>query len=254
MIYGYARISKSSQKIERQITSITKYCGSEEVDIKTEAFTGRKLEGRDEWNKLFGIVEEGDTIVFDSVSRMSRNAKEGVEQYFQLYDRGVNLIFIKEPYINTNTYKSAMDMSKLESMLGSLCNVGEGNNFVSALLKPLNKFIIDIMKVIAKQQIIVAFEQAEKEVQDISDRTKGGLKEARKRLKAEGRNLGRPPGAKRETEKSKKAKLRIMELSRDFKGTLKDEDVWTLCKISKNTYYKYKKEMVEEINTKQFNL
>ena len=59
--------------------------------------------------------------------------------------------------------------------------------------------------------------------------------------------MGRPPGSKRETEKSKKAKLRIMELSKDFKGILKDEDVWTLCKISKNSYYKYKREMIEEI-------
>lgn len=251
MIYGYARISKPTQKLDRQITSITKYCIDEEVDIRTEEYTGRKLEGRDEWNKLFKLVEEGDTIVFDSVSRMSRNSKEGVEQYFQLYERGVNLIFIKEPYINTSTYRNALDMTKLEGILGSLCNVGEGNNLVSALLKPLNIFIIDIMKVIAKQQIIVAFEQAEKEVQDISDRTKGGLKEARKRLKAEGRNLGRPVGATRETEKSKKAKKRIMELSRDFRGTLKDEDVWTLCKISKNTYYKYKKEIVGELQQEQ---
>ncbi|MFR1648182.1 MAG: recombinase family protein [Clostridia bacterium] len=246
MIYGYARISKPSQKIDRQITSITKYCVNEKVDIRTEEFTGRKIEGRKEWNKLFDLVEEGDIIVFDSVSRMSRNAKEGIEQYFQLYDRGVDLVFIKEPYINTSTYRDSIDMRKLEELLGGLV-ANEDDKFAGEFLKPLNKFVVDLLKVIAKQQIIMAFEQAEKEVKDISDRTKSGLKEARKRLEAENRNLGRPPGSKRETEKSKKAKLRIMELSKDFKGILKDEDVWTLCKISKNSYYKYKREMIEEI-------
>ena len=137
-------------------------------------------------------------------------------------------------------------MRKLEELLGGLV-ANEDDKFAGEFLKPLNKFVVDLLKVIAKQQIIMAFEQAEKEVKDISDRTKSGLKEARKRLEAENRNLGRPPGSKRETEKSKKAKLRIMELSKDFKGILKDEDVWTLCKISKNSYYKYKREMIEEI-------
>ena len=45
--------------------------------------------------KLLKIVRAGDTIVFDSVSRMSRNAETGFQIYQELYDKGVELVFLK---------------------------------------------------------------------------------------------------------------------------------------------------------------
>ena len=45
-------------------------------------------------------VQARDTIIFDSVSRMSRNAKGGFAFYEQLYSKGVELVFLKEPHIN----------------------------------------------------------------------------------------------------------------------------------------------------------
>ena len=47
-------------------------------------------------------IKKEDTIVFDSVSRMSRNADEGFKDYKMLYSMGVNLIFLNEPLINTS--------------------------------------------------------------------------------------------------------------------------------------------------------
>ena len=73
-VYGYARISKQKQSIERQIRNISAEYPS--AIIVKEAYTGTKID-RKEWNKLVRLVCEGDTIVFDSVSRMSRNAAEG---------------------------------------------------------------------------------------------------------------------------------------------------------------------------------
>ena len=73
-VYGYARISKQKQSIERQIRNINAEYPS--AIIVKEAYTGTKID-RKEWNKLVRIVKGGDTIVFDSVSRMSRNAAEG---------------------------------------------------------------------------------------------------------------------------------------------------------------------------------
>ena len=37
----------------------------------------------------------GGIIVFDSVSRMNRNAAEGIELYMTLYDKGTELVFLK---------------------------------------------------------------------------------------------------------------------------------------------------------------
>ena len=90
--YGYCRISQKKQSIERQIRNIKS--AYPEATIIEEAYTGTSID-RKEWNKLFKKVKEGDTIIFDSVSRMSRNADEGFTAYEQLFTRGVELVFLK---------------------------------------------------------------------------------------------------------------------------------------------------------------
>ena len=88
-IYGYCRISTKQQSIERQIRNIkTEY---NTAVIVTEAYSGTTL-NRPEWNKLYKKIKEGDTIIFDSVSRMSRDADEGFLLYEELYNKGI------EPY------------------------------------------------------------------------------------------------------------------------------------------------------------
>lgn len=93
-IYGYARISRRSQNIERQIRNIL--AAYPDARIFQEAYTGTKIVGRTEFNKMLRIVKPGDTIVFDSVSRMSRNSEDGIALYFKLFDNGINLVFLKE--------------------------------------------------------------------------------------------------------------------------------------------------------------
>ena len=105
-IYGYARISTKKQSLQRQINNIEAY--NKDAIIYEEEFTGRKVEGRKEFQKLLKKVKANDTIIFDSVSRMSRNADEGIKLYMDLFDRGVNLIFLNEMHINTDTYKNAL--------------------------------------------------------------------------------------------------------------------------------------------------
>ena len=50
------------------------------------------------------------------------------------------------------------------------------------------------------------------------------------------------------TEKSIKCKEIIKKHALDFGGTLSDKEVMILCKISRNSYYKYKRELKEEMN------
>ena len=105
-IYGYCWVSSPKQNIDRQIRNIkAKY---EDAIILKETFTGTKVEGRKEFQKLLNKIKEGDTIVFDSVSRMSRNSDEGFELYERLFNQGVELVFLNEPHINTATYKKAL--------------------------------------------------------------------------------------------------------------------------------------------------
>ena len=78
MIWGYARVSTPKQKLERQVDNIRR--AFPDAVIIQEEFTGATLD-RPKWNGLETRLKCGDTVVFDEVSRMSRNAEEGMELY-----------------------------------------------------------------------------------------------------------------------------------------------------------------------------
>ena len=103
-IYGYCRISTAKQSIERQIRNIKAEYPT--AHIVQEAYTGTSI-FRPEWLKLYRVLKAGDTVVFDSVSRMSRNAEEGFALYEDLYHKGIRLVFLKEHHIDTETYKKS---------------------------------------------------------------------------------------------------------------------------------------------------
>jgi DNA invertase Pin-like site-specific DNA recombinase len=226
-IYAYCRISTNSQSIERQHRNVLDLYPN--AIIVDEVFTGTKVEGRINWNKLYSKVKQGDTIVFDSVSRMSRNAVEGVELYKELYNKGVELVFIKEQHINTETYKKALTS-----------NIQLTGTALDEILKGINGYLLAI----AEEQIKIAFEQSEKEVMDLRQRTKEGIETAR----LNGKQIGAVEGVKLTTKKSIQAKQQIQKYSKDFQGTLKDTEVMKLIGVARNSYYKYKKEIVEELN------
>ena len=222
MIFGYCRISTDRQNIERQIRTIQK--AYPDAIIKQEVYTGTKTDGRKVFEQLLKIVRSGDTIVFDSVSRMSRNAENGFQVYQELYDKGVELVFLKEPHINTETYKKAL--SNNIAMTGTKTDI---------ILKAINEYLMEL----AKDQIIIAFGQSEKEVSDLHQRTKEGIETARRK----GKQIGRKQGAAITTKKSIKAKQEILKYSRDFNGTLTDVDCMRMIGIARNTYYRYKAEL-----------
>lgn len=224
-VYGYCRISTKQQNIERQQRNITGAYPT--AIIVNEVYTGTKLEGRREFEKLLSKVKAGDTIVFDSVSRMSRDAEEGFKLYEELYSKGISLVFIKEPHINTDTYKKAFES-----------NVAMTGTAVDLILEGINKYLLAL----AKEQIKLAFEQAEKEVQDLRQRTREGIETAR----LNGKQIGQEQGAKLVTKKSIRAKEQIKKYSKDFEGSLSDVDVMKLIGVARNSYYKYKKELAEQ--------
>ena len=220
-VYGYARVSTSKQNIERQVRKIRE--AAPEAVIIREEYTGTRFD-RPEWMKLMKVLRDKDTVIFDSVSRMSRNAQEGYELYQELFCRGIELRFLNEPQIDTETYRKAFD--------GNITMTGTA---VDCILEGVNRYMLSL----AKEQIRIAFEQSEKEVSDLHQRTREGIETAR----LNGKQIGRKKGKTVVTKKSLAAKKKIQECSRDFQGLLSDEDCMKLTGLSRNTYYKYKKEI-----------
>lgn len=233
-LYGYCRISRKTMNIERQVRNIL--AAYPTAHIVKEAFTGTKIQGRKELDKLLKVLKPGDTVVFDSASRMSRNTEEAIKLYEELFSKNINLVFLKEPHINTDVYKNALqNQIKINLNTGNTAT----DNFIQGIIEALNRYTIDL----AKEQIRIVFEQAQKEVDDLHQRTAEGIVTAR----LNGKQIGQPKGAKLTTKKSVAAKETIRKYSKDFDGSLEDQAVITLARISRNSFYKYKKEIREEI-------
>lgn len=234
-VYGYARISTQKQSITRQVRNIL--TENKDAVIVRETYTGKSL-ARPEFEKLLKTVKAGDTLIFDSVSRMSRNAKDGFELYKDLYNKGVNLVFLKEHHIDTATYRR-----ELEKQINMNINTGDAatDDLMSAIIEALNKYILSL----AERQIALAFEQAQKEVDDLRQRTKEGIETAR----LNGKQIGNVSGSTLKVKKKEPIKKLIYEHSRDYCGALNDSDVMAIINnqpglhISNNTYYKYKREL-----------
>lgn len=170
MEYGIARVSTKKQNLERQVRNISKEYPNAKI-IK-EIYTGTKLEGRKEFENLLKILKPNDTLIFDSVSRMSRNSVEGCALYEDLFNKKINLIFLKEPHINTSTYQQALENQiNIELSTGNVAT----DEFINGMIQILNKYAIAL----AKEQIIKAFEQSAKEVLDLHQRTIEGLVSAK---------------------------------------------------------------------------
>lgn len=229
-VYGYARVSTKSQVLQRQIDNIKEF--NPEAIIFAEKFTGTKMQGRIELDKLIKKVNKGDTIIFDEVSRMSRNAEEGMKLYEDMFNAGVTLIFLKDSEYNTDRYRE-----KLNQHIALTSNTGSKatDSFINAISEALTNLIIDL----AKEDIYLAFQKAEGEATRIRQRVKEGMAKSDKQA-------GIEAGRKLTTKKSVEMKDKIVKMAKDFEGNMSDKEVMDTLKLARNTYYKYKRELKGE--------
>lgn len=167
IIIGVARISTSKQNIERQIRNILeKYPQARIIKI---ICSGSKVIGFEEFEKVINEVKENKSnkkykLVFDSASRMSRDSEGGCKLYEDLFNSNVSIEFLKEPYINTDVYKKAID-NQIQ------INLNTGNkatdDLMNTIIQALNKYSLEL----AKEQIKKVFDQAQKELEDLHQRT-----------------------------------------------------------------------------------
>lgn len=227
MKYGYIRISTKFQSIERQERNIRSMCPDPELKLIIEVYTGSTQE-RPKWRKYYPLFQAGDEVYFDSVSRMGRSADEGVRDYLDLYQKNVNLFFYVEKGIDTTVYREA-----------SQIRLPRTGTEVDVILQAIEEYQLQL----AEKQVRIAFAQAEKELKDLHQRTKEGIETAR----LNGKTLGRPKGIRYITEKEVRTKKIIQKRAKIFGGDLNDSDCIKIARISKGTYYKYKNELLNNV-------
>ena len=76
-------------------------------------------------------------------------------------------------------------------------------------------------------------------------RTKEGIETAR----LNGKQIGQKPGNKLTVKKAESSKLQMLKLNKAFGGFNNDIECMKIIGISRNSFYKYKKELVKELAT-----
>lgn len=97
--YAYIRCSTVDQNEARQVKTM-KELGIEKRNMFIDKLSGKNLD-RPSYQKLKENVKEGDTIVFDSISRLSRKYEDIKDEYKYFRDEKIKLKFVKEPMLNT---------------------------------------------------------------------------------------------------------------------------------------------------------
>ena len=162
---------------------------------------------------VIDLFSPGDIIICNSVddlvdyiSNSITNVDLIVDEYMKIYEKGIDLMFDHSVQCNSLFIKT------LES---------KEQDFVSILRKCVLNYVgqKDIEMKYRRKHVITAMNN--------------------------GNKVGIKKGTKLTTKKSVQMKEEIRRQSKDFEGTLNDEELMKSLGISRNSFYKYKKEVRE---------
>lgn len=95
---GYARVSSTDQNLDRQLEAL----GG--VDkLYEEKVSGKSRAKRKELEDMLGYVREGDLVKVKSPDRLARSTKDLLDIVEQLQAKGVDIEFIDNPALNTDS-------------------------------------------------------------------------------------------------------------------------------------------------------
>lgn len=99
MVFGYARVSRQDQNLDRQTDRLEKE-GCER--IYKEKITGMRKD-RPELNRMMDALREGDTIIVCELTRLGRSVKDLFELVERINKAGADIRSLKEPWLDTTT-------------------------------------------------------------------------------------------------------------------------------------------------------
>ena len=99
MTYGYARVSTSDQNLDRQQDALYNY-GIDK--LYCEKLSGTK-KSRPELDRLLKDLQEGDTVVIESLSRLGRSVKNLSELMEIFNEKQIRLVSLKETIDTTSS-------------------------------------------------------------------------------------------------------------------------------------------------------
>lgn len=226
--FGYCSSGCSRPQFDKQVDSINHSYPSA---IIIKELYSKTMTDRTELKKLMSQLEKDDTLIVHSMDRLSRNAAELFHYYKELADRGVNMIFINQPYMNTDVY-----LTVYQEMISQ--SPAPDHPVIKASLEQL--LAAQISKVL------------EKSWDDLQSQ-RSHMKESYEHARAVEKEKGAVRGKRYESRKSFMVKELIRKYNQNYDGLMNDLQTMEQIRsemgtISRNTYYKYKKELMEDEN------
>jgi len=207
-IYGYCCIYTPKQHYEPQIQKIRSVFPL--VQIIREDCKWGQIE-RPRWEELMKRIMPGDLIVFSSISMIADNIDDALQRYFMLHYAGVRLVFLNEPFVDTDVFAD--------------CSADSNTNISCTT----DQYFIRI----AEKQIRIAFNQASTQMKKAGIANLEHSKELTVQISER----------KYRTQKEVQAKELILKHCKSFGGKLSDSECIKMAGVSRNTYYRYKNEL-----------
>ena len=205
--YYYVRLPKGA-KSQRQ----TKEAKADQLNTSVENITFADVSYCNN-AEYTPDLNSGDTLKFDSLYSFADAPVKGAQLFCELIAKGIKLSFISEPYFDSEVYR---DIAR------------------SISTQKMERIITNQLDVAIPHIVKVHTDRIQAQQAGIQARKEKGLK------------VGTPKDTKLTTAKSKEMKPKIKRMSKHFNGTMKDTDLIEALGISRNTYYKYKKELKAE--------
>lgn len=98
--YGYIRVSTEEQNLDRQIVAM-RDAGLPDKNIFADKQSGKDFD-RPQYMKLVRRLREGDTLYIHSIDRLGRNYDGILEQWRALTKKGVGIVVLDMPLLNTS--------------------------------------------------------------------------------------------------------------------------------------------------------
>ena len=130
-LFGYLRIStkeeRRKQKFTRQEHALKSWCAENNEEIPERRIYRDDASGKNfnraSWKEMEQDVQAGDTIIFKDICRFTRERDNGYKKYMELLNRGIELIFLDNPTLNTEYIKSMQNSAekmKRENIVGGM--------------------------------------------------------------------------------------------------------------------------------------
>lgn len=98
-IVGYARVSTLEQNVARQVEALEVECDK----IFVEKVSAAKTENRPQFQEMLRYLRNGDILQVTSADRLARSTRDLLDIVQSLKDRGVQVEFLDNPALNTDT-------------------------------------------------------------------------------------------------------------------------------------------------------